>query len=824
MKAVLIAAVLLRAGFAHETLPVFLADNHAETFGWVTRTFDLDRPHVLVLVDAHSDASALERSEEVREQVRRVPSEAARIDLVEQWRTNGRLQPFNWIEPLMPRPFSEVIWINGKSGDEAERATLAGRQLDGRLEIEPRGAGEMKGRWSALSVADFEKLELGERKVILSIDLDTFAGMAEKEREDLFERIWARAMDFPGLVGVSFSVSRPWLTDNDEADALVAMALKAVVHTRGTTLEIDVAMDDRVDLSLKADEFEGGQVPRWNFSESSPAVEGWIRMINVFGMRRCRLVNHRGEPVFPILGSEISYPEIRPAEGEVSIDGVWRFQKGAVTALSVLSNGMSATGRVRWHRLDASRVAYDLWPETRLGKGFANSPGRWVYEKTMGEPMVTSDLQLAMDREMVGRSRWFAEVETSEGWIPTQVCELRVADGDGFRGALSECFGMPYVFGISTVDDENGSGVNSGWGSDCANFLVYAWLRNGVRMPWGDPGMLRKKLVTLAESQSVGDGFSITDEKIEKGLVVDFGNHVAAVWEDREPLGRLDAGDRMIHHLGGLPVIVRLGELAADRPKFSIRALPMDKHSCRVRMAGDVVLAGNDLVVVEGFEKGDGDLFVANLECVFSSREPETNPRYDFRASLENLDRLKDAGVDVVSMANNHALDAGRDGLLESMKRVRESGVAVVGVGKDVFEACEPWLTTKGGVKLAVFGVSGFRDGSATDEDAGTASLQVASGVLSVEMQQAARDGRRIVVIVHWGDEYREEVSGEQLYWARWLIEQGADLIVGAGPHVVQREEMHGGAKVIYSLGNAVYPRNLKGADSGLVRELVLGE
>lgn len=71
-----------------QALPVFMADNHAETYGWITRTFDPDDAFTLVLIDAHSDASAAERSEEMREGIRRVPDLATRAARVEQWRRN----------------------------------------------------------------------------------------------------------------------------------------------------------------------------------------------------------------------------------------------------------------------------------------------------------------------------------------------------------------------------------------------------------------------------------------------------------------------------------------------------------------------------------------------------------------------------------------------------------------------------------------------------------------------------------------------------------------------------------------------------------------
>ncbi len=812
-----VAVLLLCRVSAHETLPVFLADNHAETFGWVTRTFDLDQPHLLVLVDAHSDASATERSEEVRELVRRVPNEAERAKRVEKWRAEGRLQAFNWIEPLMPRPFSGVLWINGKSGDEMERAALAGKQTDGRLEVEPRGAGEMKLLWRAVSIEGFEEVKLGEGPVILSVDLDTFAGMERAMREGLFRRIWTRAMDLPGLVGVSFSVSRPWLTNNAEADELVALALRAVAHTRGAILEIDGAVDDRIDLSLKAAEFENGEVPRWDLSKANAVVHAWMKILGV----RCRMVDHLGTTMKIVDFGDVELPAVRPTTGEVSIDGVWRAPVGDSLVLRAHA-GTGATGKVRWHRLVSARDCYDLWPETGLGKSFSNNPGRWIYEKADGDAVLTEDFQWPLASESVGCQRWFAEVEMPGGWIPTAVCDVRFSTGSGFRAALSECFEMPYVFGVSYVNEPQGSGVVSGWGSDCTNFLIYAWRRNGVMLPWGDPGMLRKSLRTLAEGQTSDDGFVISDAMIAEGLVVDFGKHVAAVWEDKPPLGVLDGGDLIAHHLGGRPEIIPLNELAKGRPKFAVRVLPDDLPSCRIRMAGDVVLAGQGLVETTGFEKGDADFFMGNLEGVAAQQSPAQSPRYDFRFSPDRLKLLKTAGVDLVSAANNHAGDAGIAGLLQSIAAMRATGIAVVGAGADSNEACEGFKTEMNGVKVAVFGVSLVSGPVATEMSPGIAHLPEHAVILEQKMREARSRGHVIFVITHWGDEYRQAVNDQQREWSIWLIDRGARVIFGAGPHVNQSIECHDGAAVFYSLGNAVYPRALKGADSGSIREVLV--
>ncbi|RYD39652.1 MAG: hypothetical protein EOP85_15570 [Verrucomicrobiaceae bacterium] len=85
---------------------------------------------------------------------------------------------------------------------------------------------------------------------------------------------------------------------------------------------------------------------------------------------------------------------------------------------------------------------------------------------------------------------------------------------------------------------------------------------------------------------------------------------------------------------------------------------------------------------------------------------------------------------------------------------------------------------------------------------------------------RARTDGRQVVAMVHGGDEYDIRVNDSQREWARWLSARGVTWIIGAHPHVVQREEIHGGTSILHSLGNAVYPKDLKGLDSGGTRVL----
>ena len=780
-------------------LPVFVADNHAESLGWVSRSFDLDRSYVLVLTDAHSDASAIERSEEVREGLRRVASEQDLEARVEAWRANGRIQAFNWIEPLMPRPFNRVVWVPGESLSQEqsdELRTTAGRQCDGRLVVEPRAAGRMADRWEVMDVAALEKWEPGGRRIIWSVDLDFFAGMSVEAAETTFARMWSAAMDWPGLEGVCVAVSRPWLKSDDEADRLVGMVLEAASRTRGARVEIEAAVDDRPDASLRAAE---GFAQRWNITASSLRTRSWMGVLG----DRC-IVRKRGiDEKVRFAGARIEIDGV-----EMDVDGVWRLALGDPMILRV--RGAEGSGRVKWSRLETAREAYDLLPATGLGKGFSKAPGRWIFERPV-EKVETTDFALDATRwiERVGVVRVSAEVETGGDWQAIAPVEIRVGAGKGFRRALSECMGMPYVFGIAGVEEDDLTGVESGWGADCSNLLSYGWRRCGRAIGWGDPEGLRVQLKPWPDRRRW------TPEEVDRGVMVDLGFHVAALWEDRKPEGELNGDDLVFHHLGGRPQVVRLESLLEGRR--APRAWVLTKRTeVRLRVAGDVVLTGAHRRVRDDFQKGGADAFVANLEGVPTRWPAAGEPRFDFRFPPERLGWLRERGVDAVSLANNHAGDAGREGLADALARLEEAGVDSFGAGLDATAACRPWICKMHKGDLACFGVS-LTPALVAGEGPGVAALPEHATVIEREMRAAVRRGETVIVLVHWGDEYVEGVNAEQRRWARWLVRRGARLIAGSGPHMVQRREIHGGARIWHSLGNAVYPEKFAGMDGGIV-------
>ena len=139
----------------------------------------------------------------------------------------------------------------------------------------------------------------------------------------------------------------------------------------------------------------------------------------------------------------------------------------------------------------------------------------------------------------------------------TPTLELRRFVSSGFRAAISEQFGLPYRFGSGELSEGFDTGAETNLGADCANFVVYALRREGDRVPWSDPEQLRGHLDLVARSAAPGTA-QISAEDLQRGVIVHLDSHVAAVIEDRQPVGILDENDLVAHQLGGVPQIATL--------------------------------------------------------------------------------------------------------------------------------------------------------------------------------------------------------------------------------------------------------------------------
>ncbi len=226
------------------------------------------------------------------------------------------------------------------------------------------------------------------------------------------------------------------------------------------------------------------------------------------------------------------------------------------------------------------------------------------------------------------------------------------------------------------------------------------------------------------------------------------------------------------------------------------------------RGIGEAVRSGGDprapFAAVRDVLSG-ADIAVANLESqLFPWCRPVASDSLRLCASPLAVEGLVDAGIDVVSVANNHALDFGPGALERSVRLLRHHGIAVAGPG------LRTPVLERGGTHLAFVAFS-----------------PVDRILLPREMALAVAEARRradlVVALVHWGEEYRERPSARQRRLAGFLAREGVDLIVGSHPHVVQPLEREQEALVFYSLGNFVFDQQWSEATSrGALAEVEL--
>ncbi len=204
------------------------------------------------------------------------------------------------------------------------------------------------------------------------------------------------------------------------------------------------------------------------------------------------------------------------------------------------------------------------------------------------------------------------------------------------------------------------------------------------------------------------------------------------------------------------------------------------------------------------------DLAVVNLETAITERGTAEPKTYTFRAPASAFTALRSAGVDVASMANNHGLDFGPVGFLDSMAAIHDTEFPVIGIGGDAARAYAPFTTTIRGQRIAVIAASHVIDYAlmddwvATGEHGGIASAYDAERLL-VAVREARTDADTLIVFLHWGTETTTCPQERQTTLARQLVDAGADIIVGGHAHRVQGAGRLDAALVAYGLGNFVW-------------------
>jgi poly-gamma-glutamate synthesis protein (capsule biosynthesis protein) len=199
------------------------------------------------------------------------------------------------------------------------------------------------------------------------------------------------------------------------------------------------------------------------------------------------------------------------------------------------------------------------------------------------------------------------------------------------------------------------------------------------------------------------------------------------------------------------------------------------------------------------------DIAVGNLECaVAEGGERQSNP-YSFRANPAVIEGLQYAGLDVLSLANNHTGDYGDSALLEMLDALDAAELVTVGAGRTITDAHASKIVTANGLSVAFLAYNQIAPESyaATETSPGSAWTDPAAMAADVH---AARDTADLVVVIcHWGAEYATHTNASQRALASALAEAGADLVIGHHPHVLQGFGFFADTFVAYSLGNFVF-------------------
>jgi hypothetical protein len=219
-----------------------------------------------------------------------------------------------------------------------------------------------------------------------------------------------------------------------------------------------------------------------------------------------------------------------------------------------------------------------------------------------------------------------------------------------------------------------------------------------------------------------------------------------------------------------------------------------------------------------------GDVVVVNLECAATTRDDPQPKSFVFRCDLDELPRMRDAGVTAATVANNHSGDHGIPGIVDSLRNVEAAGMVGLGAGQDEAEAFAPRIVEVQGWRVALLGFGGVvpvpewtswgdRPGQASGYDAAAMARAVAAADEVADL---------VVVSVHWGEEGSFEPREEDRERAEAVIAAGADVVFGHHAHRLQPLERVDGVPVFWNLGNFVWPRTSDDAATTAVGELVV--
>jgi poly-gamma-glutamate capsule biosynthesis protein CapA/YwtB (metallophosphatase superfamily) len=300
---------------------------------------------------------------------------------------------------------------------------------------------------------------------------------------------------------------------------------------------------------------------------------------------------------------------------------------------------------------------------------------------------------------------------------------------------------------------------------------------------------------------------------------------------DTSPKSSPDFGEYE-SELNGLLKFVAREEIPASSDLFSREELEdylkaLKEPPLSLVIAGDIMLGGRARGRIK--ERGVDYPFsavqpilsgvpivLANLEGPLALKAQKQSRAFSYRAKPKVAKYLRRAGINVVTLANNHLTDCGREGVLETLEALAVAGVTPLGAAATEGEAHEPVILESGGFLVGLLGYYWNRRCAATAKLPGGAMGQFEE--LEVDIRSLRKQVDRLVVTFHWGRPYKLDPSPRARAKAHFAIDCGADAVVGHHPHIIQAFEVYRRCPIFYSIGNFAF-----GSGNSKAEGLMLG-
>jgi poly-gamma-glutamate capsule biosynthesis protein CapA/YwtB (metallophosphatase superfamily) len=280
---------------------------------------------------------------------------------------------------------------------------------------------------------------------------------------------------------------------------------------------------------------------------------------------------------------------------------------------------------------------------------------------------------------------------------------------------------------------------------------------------------------------------------------------------------------------GTLPV----HESGRARGIFSEKSASSDSlDSVILHFAGDCTLANHfEDFVGDRFDYPfrhlrlvpQSDVFMVNLENPVTYRGQKVEKEFNFKMNPKYLQVLESARINVVTLANNHILDYGPDGLLDTIRYLDSLGIRHVGAGQNLEEARKPVVSEIKGFRIGFLGYFGEGAFAAGVSRAGVAPRFEALIRSDIQRLRQIEKAAYVVVNFHWGEEKALYPEQWQISLAHRAVDAGADLVVGHHPHVLEGIEKYKNAVIAYSLGNFLFGGNSRHTYDTAVLKVELG-